>query len=343
MVIAPLIARTQNAYIVNYFNNQVAVVDLSTHTVTSTIGVQLEPQAIAVNPSGTRVYVCNFFSWTVSVIDATTNVVIATIPVGGGPQGIAVNPAGTFVYVANLAGTVSVIDASSNTVTATVTVGDYPRGIVAEPSGDRVFVANLESFNISVINTTTNTVIHTIPAGLGPYALAINQAGTLLYVTEVANVQGGPYVVVKDLSTYNNVALISVGFAPYGLAISPDDTRVYVSHWDWPTASVTVIDAISNTIITSIPVGGNALGIDLNGTGSRVYVVCELDELVYEIDAVTNAVLSTFPAGPSPTVFGNFIGPDPPTPVPSVPLSDFGILTAVMLVLYYTVYRFRKL
>ncbi len=112
-------------YVPNY--QSVSVIDDATNTVTAIIPVGLNPQGIAVNPSGTRVYVVNRDDNSVSVIDAATNKVIATIPVGSYPIGAAVNPSGTNIYVTNFkSNTISVIDAASNTVVSTIPVGRGP-------------------------------------------------------------------------------------------------------------------------------------------------------------------------------------------------------------------------
>jgi len=127
----PLTCRTF-AYITNSDSNNVSVIDTSTNTVLTTVGVGSFPGGVAVNPAGTRLYVTNFFPFenSVSVIDTTTNTVLTTVAVGRDPMGVAVNPAGTRVYVANFTddgfGDVSVIDTASHTVVATVPVGIEP-------------------------------------------------------------------------------------------------------------------------------------------------------------------------------------------------------------------------
>ena len=48
------------AYVANYNDNTVSVIDTATNTVTATIPVGHVPDAVAVNPAGTYVYVANF-------------------------------------------------------------------------------------------------------------------------------------------------------------------------------------------------------------------------------------------------------------------------------------------
>jgi YVTN family beta-propeller protein len=117
------------AYIPNYNDNTVSVIDTATNNVIATVplGINAGPNGVAVNPNGKMVYVTNGGSSTVSVIDTTQNTVIATIPVGTVPWGVSVTPDGMKVYVANIyTDTVSVINTTTNQVIATVPVGNYP-------------------------------------------------------------------------------------------------------------------------------------------------------------------------------------------------------------------------
>jgi YVTN family beta-propeller protein len=79
-------------------------------TVTATIPIGSESDAVAVNPVTGDVYVTNFSDGTVSVISGLTGMVVATIPVGDGPVGVAVHPPTGAVYTAHVGDhTVSVI------------------------------------------------------------------------------------------------------------------------------------------------------------------------------------------------------------------------------------------
>lgn len=72
------------AYVPNYTNDNVSVINLTTNAVVATIPVGFGPFGVAVTPDGTQAYVTNQFSASVSVIDAATNTVIATVGVGTG-------------------------------------------------------------------------------------------------------------------------------------------------------------------------------------------------------------------------------------------------------------------
>ncbi|WP_052721621.1 YVTN family beta-propeller repeat protein [Methanosarcina siciliae] len=161
-------------YVANRHSNDISVIDTTTNTVVTNVGVGTEPYGIAVSSLGTKLYVTNQGSGNVSVIDTATNKVTANITVEKYPSGIAVTPDEKWVYVANKKtpkGTVSVISTSNNTVIKTIDVGNKPSGVAVTSDGKCVYVTNSGSNTTSVINTTTNIVILTIPVGIRPSGL----------------------------------------------------------------------------------------------------------------------------------------------------------------------------
>jgi YVTN family beta-propeller protein len=127
------------AYVTNYGDSSVSVINTATNRVVAKVRVGYLPIGIAVNAAGTRAYTANSGDGSVSVIDTATLSVVATIPaVGEFLYGIAINPAGTYVYVTDWAfssrtGLVQVIDAGSNTLFKSVSVGSFPVGVGVSP------------------------------------------------------------------------------------------------------------------------------------------------------------------------------------------------------------------
>ncbi len=74
--------------------------------------------------------------------------------------------------------------------------------------------------------------------------------------------------------------------------ISPDGTRIYTA--DSSPDGVTVIDAATNTTITTIPttVGPGAFDIIINPSGTRIYVSNEASGYVTVIDTTSNTVIT---------------------------------------------------
>jgi YVTN family beta-propeller protein len=277
------------AYVSNYYDNTVSVIDTNTNTVIKTISVGASPYNLAASPDGTHVYVANQKANTVSVIDTNTNMVVDTIavPVERPQPGIgrfsyvydvAVSPDGRYVYVTGTAGsgftstdgTVSVIDTTTHAVSGPYAAGPAATGIAVSPDGSRLYVATeLWNSNIMVMDTATMAVIGTVFVGESYYPIdgVFTPDGTRLYM--ITGVQGeaaqtnGPAVMVIDtdprnVTTHNTVI---AGFSDYDLfggdfdapsdvTFSPDGSRAYVVGTGGN--KIAVIDTSTNAVVGHI-------------------------------------------------------------------------------------------
>jgi len=294
------------AYVPNN-NRTLFVVDTSSNTVLTTIGVGFDPEGVAVNDAGTRAYVGNFESNTVSVIDTSANVVLTTVPVAIEPGFLALNPSGTRLYVTHQnIGLVSVIDTSTNTVLTTIPVGGGPDGVAVNRVAARAYVVNNFAGTLSVIDTDSNTVLTTVPVGVNPIDVAVNSAGTRAYVT---NALSGDLSVIDTVS---NTVLATVPLGRGGglLALNPVGTRAYILSVD----VVIVFDTTLNTVLTTITLEGETHGIAFSPEGTRAYIPITAISTISVIDTSTNTELTSIAGFSAPRAFGNFIGTVCPSP-----------------------------
>jgi YVTN family beta-propeller protein len=73
--------------------------------------------------------------------------------------------------------------------------------------------------------------------------------------------------------------------------------------------NVRVIDTGTKTVIATVAVGSNPLGISVHPDGTKAYVANFDDDTVSVIDTTTNSVVATLNVGDGPVAFGDFIGP----------------------------------
>jgi YVTN family beta-propeller protein len=77
--------------------------------------------------------------------------------------------------------------------------------------------------------------------------------------------------------------------------VSPDGTRVYVVNGS-STTSVSVIDAGTNTVVATVPLGvAQTRGIAVTPSGGRLYVSTYGSNSIKVINTATNAVVNTIP------------------------------------------------
>lgn len=120
--------------------------------------------------------------------------------------------------------------------------------------------------------------------GLGVLFLADSVRPVLMAVS------GGPGAMAV-------AAEIAIGAQPSGVAVNPATHRVYVGS---SGGRVWVVDATSDSVVTSIPVGNFPLGIAVRPSVNRVYVTVLNESRVVAIDGATNIVVDSAPAGASP-------------------------------------------
>lgn len=185
---------------------------------------------------------------------------------------------------------------------AAASLGTIPNWM--EVSGGQGYVVNSGDNSLQIVNLATGAALGTINIGPGtnPWRVAVGPAGKL-YVSElltdrVAVVEGGAVT-----------GRISVGKAPQGLALANGKLYVTCTGFDFGTftygpASVSVIDAATDAVLTSIPVGTNASDIALAPDG-MLHVVCTGDFAsvhgsVYVIEPATDTVADTIAVGGYP-------------------------------------------
>jgi YVTN family beta-propeller protein len=236
-------------------------------TFTMTTGA-VDPQSIAVDPSGRFAYVMNgacsggaggYVS--MYTINPTTGALasigppVYTYDYGDSPASVAVSPSGKFVYVTNSGyvwdlddGSVAMysINATTGALTYTGTISGncpglcLPSSVIVDPSGRFAYVASGGygfPFNIQMysINATTGalTSIGTIAAGTAPVAVAMDPAGKFAYVV---NENGGSagnvsmYAINATTGALASIGTIAAGTDPVSVAVNPAGKFAYVTN-----------------------------------------------------------------------------------------------------------------
>lgn len=306
------------AYITNFADNSVSVLDVATKTVTATVYGFNGPWGVAVKQDGTRVYISNYNGGTVSVINTETDSKITDISIGGlYPKGMAISPDGLKLYVISQ-NYLKIINTSTNTVASTVNLGISPSAITASPDGLKLYLTSGTGNNVSVFETASNNITAIINVGMQPSAITISPDGSRVYVANY----GDSTLSVIDTATNNVIGSPAVDIQPNGITVSPNGALVYVT--DAYFGNVSVIETTNNTVTSNIPVGQSPSGIGFSPDGLWVLAVNSSSGSVSVINAANNTVVDTITVGNDPRSLGNFIA--------SVPADKFEFSTPVYTV-----------
>lgn len=146
--------RRDRLYVSLWAQAAIAVIDLKTRTVVSTLPVEDHPNEVLLDASGRTLYVANANRNTVSVIDTASGQVRETLlaslypdlPPGTTPDGLALSPDGKLLFVANASiNAVAVFDVSEAGKSRSlgfIPTGWYPTSVRVTPDGRRLLIAN---------------------------------------------------------------------------------------------------------------------------------------------------------------------------------------------------------
>ncbi|MFM7225005.1 MAG: YncE family protein, partial [Actinomycetota bacterium] len=104
--------------------------------------------------------------------------------------------------------------------------------------------------------------------GSGPRHLVLSADGSRLYAT----LNGAGQVVAIDTATDQVVGRVSTGSQPRTMAISADDRALYVVNYS--SSTVSVLRRSDLSIVETLPVCGNPIGITYEPVAHRLWVAC---------------------------------------------------------------------
>ena len=201
------------AYVGNFSDNTVSVIDVGAGRVVATIPVSTGPHGMAIAPDGKTVYMSAEGAARVDVIDTAADRVARSIDVGKTPHGLALSADGKLLLAAIYGeDRIAFIDTATFTQVASVGVAK-PHTIAMRPDGLMAYVSSQEPghFALVAIDLKSRAVARTMPLEKTPRDLEFGYDGKALYFTEA----GINAVQVLDPSSDRVVAQIPTGASPH--------------------------------------------------------------------------------------------------------------------------------
>jgi len=296
VVLASGIATTApKAYVGNFADNTVSVIDTAAGKVVATIPVAQGPHGMAITRDGRTVYVAGDGSSSLSVIDTAADKVVKTIEVGKAPNGIALTPDGKLLLVTVYGeDRIVFLDSATQTAVGTVAV-PKPHTVSVSPDGKLAYVTSQAPghFALTVVDLATRAVVRSVPLEKTPRDAEFSYDGKAFYFTEA----GVSAVEVLDPASDKIVAEIPTGVSPHFVSLFRG-TPLGMVVVQGP-GEVQLFDPATTKPVRSIAVGKQPHWLTLSGDGKIAYVTNEGSNDVSVINVATGKT-TTIEVGKAP-------------------------------------------
>jgi trimeric autotransporter adhesin len=298
-------AAPEYAYASNQSDNTVSEYTIGASGVLTLIGTQatgVEPNAVAVAPSGRYLYIANWVDNTLSEYTIGSDgslTAIGTAATGINPASIIVDPTSSYVYVANLGGNsvseYSIGSGGTLTTIGTIAAGSGPACIAIDPTGHYVYTANQNSNDVSEFAIGTGGTLvssGTVAAGALPQSVAIDPTGRYAYVANYNDGSVSEYTIGTG-GTLTAIGSIAAGSLPESLVIDPTGHYIYAANHGGNTVSEYQIGTGGALVaIGAIAAGSGPWYITVEASGRYVYVANFNDNTVSQYSLGTGGALT---------------------------------------------------
>lgn len=283
------------AYVGNFADNTVSVIDTSEGKVVATVPVATGPHGMVLTHDGRTLYVAGDGSSALSVIDTATDKVVKTVEVGKAPNGLALTPDGKLLLVAVYGeDRLAFLDAATQSVIASAAV-PKPHTAAISPDGKLAYVTSQEPghFALAVVDLAAHSVIRTVPLEKTPRDAEFGYDGKAFYFTQA----GVNAVQVLDPKSDKIVAEIPTGVSPHFVKLFRGTTLGMVVVQG--PGEVMFFDPATNKPVRSVTAGKQPHWIDVSADGKTAYVPNEGSNDVSVIDIATGKT-TTIAVGKTP-------------------------------------------
>lgn len=236
------------------------------------------PGAIAYDSVNRSLYVPSSSGNGISVFNASNGYI--TLSIKTSSSGAYYSPVDSYVYISNSStNKVLYVSTLTNTLKGSISVGSSPGAIIGGAvigteysalggvpnGGQNIYIANYGSNTVTVLNS--GSVVATITlGGSSPSALTFDPSNKEIYVAE-----SGAVTVIND-SSPKDIKNITISGTLDGIVYDPVNGEVYVL--DSTTNSISVINATTNAVITTIPSCSTPNDIAMDTVNDNLYVAC---------------------------------------------------------------------
>ena len=181
------------------------------------------------------------------------------------------------------------LDVTTGSIVRQIKVGGEPEGVDISPDGKMVYVTSENDNQVYAIDTARLEVAKVIDVGPRPRSTAVLPKTHRAYVSS----ENGAAVHIFDTANYKVVQRLIFTpdtLRPMGVVAAPDGATVYVTTGRGGTLEA--IDAATNKVRASVPVGERPWGLAVAADGKTIYTANGPSNDVSFVDAATMQVVT---------------------------------------------------
>lgn len=304
MLVKVALIEGAHAYVTNYSDGTVSVIDLTSKTVTSTISIGGKPFGMALSQDRQFALITNVAKPVIDVVDISTNTISKSLCMTSNCSWIATKANGTATIIIPAA-------VDDKTLYYYWLPELWPprefkkyehelksgiSGMTFSPNGKYLCISLIDSHALAIYEREGTTLLGIAEVGTEPNGIGITPDSKYAYVANTLSYGSG--VSVVELSSAKTVATITVGSAPRCIAMATKGGLAYVTNNY--SGNITVIDTETNCPIGTISVGGSPLAIALSKDNQVAYVTDMEENCVHIIDLSKNEVTDSISVGKYP-------------------------------------------
>ena len=287
---------------------QVAVVDVQTARLVSTISIGARPAKIVAAHDSRSVYVLGDDS-VITVLDVAHSAIEHRYELPGRAAGMAISSDDKLLYI-TLSDRRSLIfvDTQTGRQNAEVRVGRTPREVSVSPDGQWALVFNSGDNSVSKIRTSTKREMRVLPLlrrgdaalDFAQHPMAFSADGKKAYVAELNRERMWTIDMTTDEALAADVPLRDLG---RDIVVAPSGDRLFVTHGD-PRGQNSALAGLASMALPKVErtaeIRGYYYGVALSPDGATIFATNADDNVVIFADAQSLQTKETIPVGRSP-------------------------------------------
>jgi YVTN family beta-propeller protein len=279
-LLAPSLHAQGYLFVANQFEHTALLIDLTSHKIISTTGVDINGHEVAASSDGHFGYVPIYGNsgvgkpgtdgGTIQIVDLQTGraIDIIDLPKPVRPHCAKFAPDGLLYVTAELANAVYAIDVHSHKVVAEIPTGrPESHMLVISPDGARAYTANVSTGTISVLDLRKHALITVIPVAKRVQRLSLSPDGKWLFTHD----QDAPRIAVIDTSSNAISRWIDIPSTVYSSQPTPDGKRLVA---DSPEGKLFVVNLPTGGLEKTYDIPAAVGEVTLTPDGSHAYVSC---------------------------------------------------------------------